>query len=153
MLLCWIVKLGCVDVCLEYSMLSSHLALPREGHPYQLFQVFAYTKKYHNTEMVVYDPSNPCIDESTFELKDWTSSKFGHIQGKEELPSNMPEPRGQGFMINVKVDADHASDTVMRRSRTRFFVYLNCAPASEREPKRDVNNFCGHFRFLILGHS
>jgi hypothetical protein len=99
----WIVELGCVDVFLECSMLSSYLALPRKGHLYQLFQVFAYLKKYHNTEMV-YDPSDPCIDESTFELKDWTSSEFGHLQGKEELPPNMPEPQGQGFMINVKVD-------------------------------------------------
>jgi hypothetical protein len=51
-----------VDVCLECSMLSSHLAMPREDHLYQLFQVFAYWKKYHNTEMV-YDPSDPAIDE------------------------------------------------------------------------------------------
>ena len=116
----WIVELGRIDVCLECSMLSSHLALPREGHLYQFFQVFAYLKKYHNTEMV-YDPSDPCIDESAFELKDWTSSEFGHLQGKKELPLNMPGPRGQGFVIN-------ASDTVTRQSRTGFFVYLNCAP-------------------------
>jgi hypothetical protein len=24
----WIVELGCVDICLEVSMMSSHLALP-----------------------------------------------------------------------------------------------------------------------------
>ena len=77
---------------------------------------------------MVYDPSDPVIDESEFEFKDWTSSEFGHLQGKEELPTNMPEPRGQGFVINAKVDADHASDTVTRRSRTGFIVYLNCAP-------------------------
>jgi hypothetical protein len=46
---------------------------------------------------MVYDPSDPCIDESAFEFKDWTSSEFGHIQGKEELPLNMSEPRGQGL--------------------------------------------------------
>jgi hypothetical protein len=91
-------------------MLSSHQAMPREGHLYQLFQVFAYLKKYHNTEMV-YDPSDPVINESAFERKDWTSSEFGHLQGKEELPQNMPEPRGQGFVINAKVDADHAANT------------------------------------------
>jgi hypothetical protein len=37
----WIVEIGHVDVCLECSMLSSHLALPRESHLCQLFQVFA----------------------------------------------------------------------------------------------------------------
>ena len=27
-----IVKLGCIDICLEVSMMSSYLAFPREGH-------------------------------------------------------------------------------------------------------------------------
>ena len=30
-------------------------------------------------------------------------------------------------VMSAKVDADHAADTVTRRSRTGFFVYLNCA--------------------------
>ena len=39
----------------------------------------------------------------------------------------MPEPRGQGFTMRAKVDADHALDTITRHSRTGFLVYLNCA--------------------------
>ena len=54
----WIVELGRVDVCLEVSMMSSHLALPREGHLEQVLHIFAYLKKYHNTELV-YRP-HPC---------------------------------------------------------------------------------------------
>ena len=76
---------------------------------------------------MVFDSSDPCVDESDFELQDWTSSEFGHLQGKEELPPNMPEPRGLGFVMRAKVDADHAGDTVTRRSRTGFLVYLNSA--------------------------
>lgn len=122
----WIVELGRVDICLEVSMMSSHLALPREGHMEQVFHIFAYLKKYHNAELV-FDPSDPVIDENQFELRDWASSEFGHVQGNEVLPPNMPEPRGMGFVIRAKVDADHASDTVTRRSRTGFVVYLNSA--------------------------
>jgi hypothetical protein len=143
----WIVELGRVDICLECSMMSSHLALPREGHLYQLFQIFAYLKKYHNTEMV-YDPSDPNVDESTFELKDWTSSEFGHLQGKEVLPPNMPQPRGHGFVMRAKVDADHASDTVTRRSRTGFIVYLNCAPvywSSKKQTSCESSTFGSEF--------
>ena len=40
----------------------------------------------------------------------------------------MPEPRGLGFTMCAKVNADHASDTITRRSRTGFLVYLNSAP-------------------------
>ena len=122
----WMVELGRVDICLETSMMSSHLALPREGHLEQVLHMFAHLKKYHNTEMV-FDPSEPMIDESLFEAKDWTSTEFGHVQGKEELPSNMPQPRGLGFIVHAKVDADHASDTVTRRSRTGFLVWINSA--------------------------
>ena len=39
----------------------------------------------------------------------------------------MPTPLGQGFLITAMVDADHAADTVTRRSRTGFLVYLNSA--------------------------
>jgi hypothetical protein len=143
----WIVELGRIDVCLECSLLSSHMALPREGHIQQLFQVFAYLKKYHNTEMV-FDPSDPTVDEASFELRDWTSSEFGHLQGKEELPPNMPEPRGLGFVMRAKVDADHASDTTTRRSRTGFLVYLNCAPIywlSKKQTSVETSSFGSEF--------
>ena len=50
------------------------------------------------------------------------------MQGNEEVLPNMPEPRGLGSTMCVKVDTDHASDTITRHSRMRFLVYLNCAP-------------------------
>ena len=106
----WIVELGRVDVCLEVSMMSSHMAMPREGHLSEVLHIFSYLRKYHNAEMV-FDPSDLDIDESKYERKDWTSSEFGHIEGQEELPKNMPEPNGLGFVLRAKVDADHASDT------------------------------------------
>ena len=107
-------------------MMSSHLALPREGHLAQLYHMFAHLKKYHNTEMA-FDPSEPVIDEHLFQKKDWTSSEFGHVEGKEELPGNTPEARGMGVTVLAKVDADHAGDTVTRRSRTGYFVWINSA--------------------------
>ena len=116
----WIVELGHVDICLEVSMMSSHLALPRKGYMEQVMQIFRYLKRYHNAELV-FDPSDPTINEQDFERGDWTSSEFGHVEGKEELPPNMPEPRGMRFTIVAKVDAGHA-----RRSRTGILVYLNC---------------------------
>ena len=122
----WMVELGRVDICLETSMMSSCLALPREGHLEQVFHIFGCLKKHHNTELV-FDPSDPMIDESLFERKDWASSEFGHVEGDEILPSNAPQPRGFGFTMRAKVDADHAGDSITRRSRTGFLVFLNSA--------------------------
>ena len=39
----------------------------------------------------------------------------------------MPEPRGFGFVLRAKVDADHASDTMTRHSRMGFLAYINSA--------------------------
>ena len=122
----WIVELGRIDICLEVSMMLSHLAMPRKGHLDQVLHIFAYLCKYHNTELV-HDLSDPVVEQDVFKQRDWTSSEFGAVQGKEEIPSNMPEPRGLGFIMHMKVDADHASDMMTRRSRMGFLVYLNCA--------------------------
>ena len=96
-------------------------------HLDQVLHIFAYLHKYHNTELV-YDLSDLVVEQDIFEQRDWTSSEFGTVQGKEEIPSNMPEPRGLGFIMCAKVDADHALDTITRHSRMGFLVYWNCAP-------------------------
>ena len=41
----WMVELGRVDITTDVSMLSSCLALPREGHLKQLFRMFSYLEK------------------------------------------------------------------------------------------------------------
>ena len=62
----WIVELGRIDICLEVSMMSSHLAMPRKGHLDQVLHIFAYLRKYHSTELV-YDPSDPVVEQDVFE--------------------------------------------------------------------------------------
>jgi hypothetical protein len=104
-------------------------------------------KKYHNTEMV-FDPSDPVVDETMFDLQDWTSSEFGHVAGEEAKPANMPQPRGLGFVIRAKVDADHAGDTTTRRSRTGFLVFLNSAPIywmSKKQASVESSSFGSEF--------
>eukprot|EP00957_Ditylum_brightwellii_P015204 1145214-Ditylum_brightwellii.AAC.1 len=73
----WIVELGMIDICLEVSMMSSHLALPREGHLDQVLHTFAYLRKYHNFELL-FDPTHQEVNEQAFERKDWTSSEYGN---------------------------------------------------------------------------
>ena len=91
------VELGRVDIFLEVSMVLSHLDFPREGHLQQLFHIFAYIKRNQNSEMM-FDPSDHVINESLFDRKYWTEPKFG-MSLKEDMPPNMPQPRGMGFVI------------------------------------------------------
>ena len=107
----WIVELGRVDICLEALMMASHMAMPHEGHLRQVLHIFLYLEKFHNTELV-FDPSDRAIDPTLYQHKDWTSSEFAHLDGKEDIPPNCPEPRGYGFQISAEVDVDNARDSV-----------------------------------------
>jgi len=123
----WIVELGRVDIDVEVSMMSSHLALPREGHLKELYHIFAYLKAHSNAEMV-FDPTPIEFDRNLFERQDWSYSAYGYESLKEELPLNMPIAHGQSMTMRVFVDADHAGDLITRHSRTGFIVFLNGAP-------------------------
>ena len=149
------VELGRVDICTEVSMMSSCLALPREGHLDALFHAFAYLKKNHNAEMV-FDPTEPVVDMGKFEREDWSFSIYP--DAKEELPAmkawedsgpgNMPEPRGLGFTMTVYVDCDLGGDCVTRRSRTGFAIFLNGAPIywfSKKQASCEVSTFGSEF--------
>eukprot|EP00957_Ditylum_brightwellii_P031935 2421788-Ditylum_brightwellii.AAC.1 len=63
--------------------------MPRQGHMAEVLRIFVCLRKNHNRKLV-FDPSNPVVDELIFEQRDWTTSGFGHVQGKEAIPSNMP---------------------------------------------------------------
>ena len=142
----WVVELGRVDICCEVSMLSSQLVLPREGHMEQLLNIFAYLKRNHNAEMI-FDPSDPDIDFSEFERRDWSTSEFGTVES-DKAPPNAPGPRGRGFVMRIFIDADHASDTVTRRSRSGFLCYLNCAPItwfSKKQTSVETSSFGSEF--------
>ena len=65
----WMVDLGRVDICLEVLIIFSHLALPWVGHLDQVYRIFGYLRNCHNTELV-FDPSDPIVDESAFERRD-----------------------------------------------------------------------------------
>ena len=107
-------------------MLSSCLALPREGHLKQVFRMFVYLEKQHNSEMI-FDHTVPAIDYIEFLKLDWMNTVYANERGelKEGVPLNMPTPLEKGFKIRVFVDSDHAGDQVTWRSQTGFLVYLN----------------------------
>jgi len=102
----WIVELGRIDVCCEVSMVSSHLAMPREGHLEQVYHIFDYLHSHHNAELM-FDPTYPSVDKKKFERQDWSSAPYEY-QEAEELLMNMPPPKGHGVVIRAFVDADHA---------------------------------------------
>jgi len=117
------VELGRVDIITEVSLLASAMAMPREGHLEAVFHMFAYLKRKHNARLV-FDPTYPTIDFDNFKDHDWTSM-YGNV--KEPEPLDAPKPRGKEVDTRLFVDADHAGDKRVRRSRTGLFIFLNSA--------------------------
>ena len=140
-------ELGCIDIDVKVSMMSSHLALPREGHLKELYHIFSYLKAHSNAKMV-FDPTQVDPDMSLFERQDWLYSSYGYESLKEELPLNMPIPLGKSMTMQVLVDADHAGDFITRPSRTGFIIFLNNAPiywSSKKQNSVDTSTFGSKF--------
>ena len=121
----WIVELGRGNLSMEVSVVASVMALPHEGHLSALFKMFSFLKSKDNG-VTVFDPTEPEINKTQFRTDDWSATPYGLC--KEGVPLNAPDPRGIGFTMRAFVDSDHAGDSITRRSRTVFIVFLNNVP-------------------------
>ena len=122
----WAMELGRVDIFVEVSQLLQHQALPRSGHLEAAYHIFAYLKKHENGARVVFDPRMPNIDERVFNANtDWRDF-YGDVS--EEMPPNMPEPKGKSIIVSCFVDSNHAGPVITRRSHSGILIYFQDAP-------------------------
>ena len=105
-------EIGWVDIILEVSLLSQYQVGPRLGHPEVLYNVFAYLRKHKDMWKLAYYSKAPEVDESAFNNNANWRDFYGDAE--EELPSKMPEPRGNVVKISAFVDANHAGNFVIR---------------------------------------
>jgi hypothetical protein len=140
----WACELGRIDILVDVSMLSSYLALPREGHLDQVFHIFAYLK-HHTRSKLVLDDSERKIDESRFNTPNW--DEF-YPDTKEAIPLDAPEERGLPVAMTCYCDADHAGCQVTRRSTTGVLIFVNSAPIlwhSKRQNTVETSTFGSEF--------
>jgi hypothetical protein len=130
-------------------MLSSHNALPRVGHLDAVFRIFSYLKTKTNARLVL-DPTYADIDYESFPKENWCEF-YGNA--KEHLPPNAPAPRGKPVEVRCYVDADHAGDQLMRRSRSGIVILLNSAPTmlySKKQNTVETSTFGSEFVALKI---
>ena len=131
----WAIELGRCDIQLEVSLLSQYSASPRVGHLEAIYLVFHYLKE-NPKWCIVLDSLVNAVDEEAFNQDaDWVAF-YGKV--KEEDPLDMPEPLGKPVTITVFVDADHASNTVTRRSMTGIVIFVNNAPIMTYSKKQNT---------------
>ena len=96
---------------------------PREGHLKSMLRVFGYLK-HHRKRQLSIDLNIPDHSEAEKVRHDWTEL---YPDAKEELPPDMPEPKGKAVKT-VYFDADHAHDLETRMSVTGVLLMLNSTP-------------------------
>ena len=106
----WAVELGRIDIAVQVSALSRYLASPRMGHVEMALHIFSYMKS-HDRSKCVFDPSHPENEILNNIDHDWS---YFYPNAKEELPPDMPEPRGNTCHLTMYVDTNHAGDLVTR---------------------------------------
>jgi hypothetical protein len=106
----WAVELGHIDIYIDVTLLSSHLAQPRIGHLEQVFHVFTYLK-HHDNSNIVFDPNYVTWETAGFTQHDWADF---YKDAHERIPPNAPSPRGNAVQMNAFVDADHAGNKITR---------------------------------------
>ena len=82
------IELERIDIITEVSLLSSHVALPKEGHLEATVHFMAHVGQRYDSRLV-YDPSYPEIDHNDFKECDW--SDF-YRDAKEAVSVNASEP-------------------------------------------------------------
>ena len=120
----WAVNIGRVDILLEVSLLSSHLALPIIGHLQSVYHIFVYLKQLPKRKLYL-DPVLSLISEDHFHKFDWEDF---YRNSKESIHDDMPKSRGKIMTTHCFVDSNPAADKVTRRSQTGILVFCNQAP-------------------------
>jgi hypothetical protein len=138
----WIVTLGRFDIQYATNVLARYSSAPREGHMRALQRVFGYLRKFHKGKILI-DISQAPIEAK---VKPTTGQNWAELypDACEDIPEDMPIPKGAIVSIIVYVDADHARDKVTRRSVTGILLLINNTPLqwiSKRQPTVEISTY------------
>ena len=122
------------DVMFAVQTMARFAAAPREGHFNRMLRVFGYLKRYpkYGIGIDTNEISLPTSEESNVK---WDEQYPGAM---EELPGDMPAPKGKAVNITVYVDADHAHDQVTRRSVTGILLFVNNTPVKWHSKRQNT---------------
>ena len=109
----WATELGRVDILYEVSILSQYQSASRQGHMEQIMHIFGYLKKYPKITIYM-DPTLPIIDYGDFNTNPNDFKEY-YRDAHDELPMNMPRPRGRSVTTTAFVDASFAQNKKTRK--------------------------------------
>ena len=136
----WVVTLGRFDVAYTVNTLARYSMAPRHDHFAAALHLFGYLKHARNGRLLI-DPDPMPLDGNPATTYDWTEF---YPDAVEELPPDAPPPKGHPVTTTCYVDADHAHDTVTRRSVSGILLFLNGMPVkwySKRQTTVETSSY------------
>ena len=116
-------EIGRIDILIEVSLMSNHLALPQEGHLEQVLYIIGY-HKIHTKMSLMFDYSHPRIISELFKEYDWF---YFYIDAEEGIIINITEARGHKVSIYIFVHTDLEGEKYTRKSKTGVLILTNKA--------------------------
>ena len=124
----WMISLCRLDLAHSIMSLSRYRHAPRKGHLDRLMRVCSYVRKFPQAAIRICTgiPNH----EDTFgeypEQYDWMETVYG--SPTEELPPNMPTPKGKLVHTTTYFDANLMHDVITGRSTSGVLHFLNQTP-------------------------
>ena len=106
------------------STMGRYQPAPREGYLEQVLQIFGYLK-HHRKRKIVFNADYPEVPVGDEVELNWSEL---YPDSKEELPPDIPKPKGKPVQMTTCFDANHAHDLDTRRSVTGVLLFLNKIP-------------------------
>jgi hypothetical protein len=129
------------------SMVLYGLTLkPLAEHLQEVYRIFAFIKKSPKFSLYM-SPELPKFDLMQM-VRQADDFKEHYRDAKEELPPQMPKPRGKSVVISAYVDASHAANQVTRQSHTGIQIFVNRALAmwfSKKQSTVESSAFASEF--------
>jgi hypothetical protein len=121
----WAISLGRYDIFCATMSMGRFRCAPKVGHLQRLIRICGYLKKYPDGA-IRFQTEIPDYSHLNHVTYDWTYSVYG--ESKEEVPSDMPTPRGKVVRTSTFEDANLMQDLTTGRSVTGILHLVNSTP-------------------------
>jgi len=121
----WVIQLGRFDIAVHVMSLSSFRAAPREGHLRRMRKIYGYIMKYKHG-IIRFNTDMPDLSDLPTHDHDWSNTPYAG--STEELPGNIPPPRGKSVRIITYADANLCHNVLNGKAVTAVLHFLNKTP-------------------------
>jgi hypothetical protein len=122
----WCITLGRFDINFTVTMLACYQCAPCIGHFEAMKRVWGYLRKFTKGRILIV-VNQPPIRSQTKVTKGQSWSEI-YPNAVEDIPEDMPAPKGSAASLTTDLDAVHARDKVTCRSVSGILMLFNNTP-------------------------